>query len=46
MAKSTVTYWNPLFAENNNKWESIEDTEGLIEQLTLAVDEKTGTIPV
>lgn len=42
MAKSTVIYWNPLLAENNDKWESIEDTDGLIEQLTLAVDEETG----
>lgn len=42
MAKSTVTYWNPLLSENDEKWEFIENTEDLIEQLTLAEDEKTG----
>jgi hypothetical protein len=42
MAKSTVTYWNPLIPENNEKWECIEGTDDLIEQLTLSVDEKTG----
>lgn len=42
MAKSTVTYWNPLIPENDDRWEEIENTNGLIEQLTLAVDEESG----
>ena len=42
MAKSTVTYWNPLIPDNNEKWESIEGMDGLLEQLTLAIDEESG----
>ena len=42
MAKTTTTYWNPLHPENAGQWEVIEGTNGLIEQLFLAVDEKTG----
>ncbi|MEN8217966.1 MAG: cupin domain-containing protein [Pseudomonadota bacterium] len=42
MAKSTSTYWNPLLPENHDKWESIENTNGLVEQLTLAIDEQSG----
>ena len=41
MAKSTITYWNPLDAENSDKWEPIEGLEGKAEQLTLSVDEQT-----
>lgn len=42
MAKSTNTYWNALDKKNDDKWESIEDTDGLLQQLTLAIDEDTG----
>ena len=42
MAKTTVTYWNALDNINNDKWEVIEDTDGQLEQLTLAIDEVTG----
>lgn len=42
MAKSTVAYWNALDPANNNKWEVIDDTDGLVEQLTLAMDPVTG----
>ena len=42
MSKSTTTYWNALTSENTPKWESIEDSHGLIEQLTLAIDVDTG----
>ncbi|WP_126454751.1 cupin domain-containing protein [Sulfuriflexus mobilis] len=42
MAKSTITYWNALDKANDNKWEVIEGTDGLLEELTLAIDEKTG----
>ncbi|GJL65350.1 MAG: hypothetical protein NPIRA05_03210 [Nitrospirales bacterium] len=42
MAKSTITYWNPLMPENGERWEPIENTNGLLEQLTLAMDEASG----
>ncbi len=42
MAKSTATYWNALTPENSSKWEPIPGTSGMLEQLTLAIDEKTG----
>ncbi len=42
MAKSTKTYWNALDSSNDHMWESIENSDGLLEQYTLAIDEKTG----
>lgn len=42
MAQSTTTYWNPLIPENDSRWEVIDNTRGRIEQLTLAIDEKSG----
>ena len=42
MPKSTATYWNPLKPKHAGQWEVIEDTNGLLEQLTLAIDEETG----
>lgn len=42
MTKSTATYWNVLAQENAHKWESIPGTSGMLEQLTLAIDEETG----
>ena len=42
MPKSTVTYWNALDNSNDEKWEVIEGTDGQLEQLTLAIDEKNG----
>jgi hypothetical protein len=42
MAKNTTTYWNPLIPENQDRWESIDNTNGLLEQLTLAIDEESG----
>lgn len=42
MTKSTSTYWNPLIPENDGRWEIIENTQGLIAQLTLAIDEVSG----
>lgn len=40
--KTSITYWNPLLSENASKWEPIEGMEGFAEELTLAIDEKTG----
>ncbi len=42
MSKDTCTYWNPLAISNDAKWEAIENSDGLLEQLTLAIDEKSG----
>ena len=42
MSKSTATYWNVLAENNSSKWQPIEGSSGMLEQLTLAVDENTG----
>jgi hypothetical protein len=42
MSKTTATYWNVLADENRNRWEPIEGTDGMLEQLTLAIDEQSG----
>jgi len=42
MSKSTTTYWNALDKSNDGVWEIIEGSDGLLEQLTLAIDKNTG----
>jgi len=42
MPKTTITYWNALKPENQGKWTAIEGTEGMLEELTLAIDETSG----
>lgn len=42
MSKTTSTYWNALDNDNCDKWEVIDGTDGLLEQLTLAIDEVSG----
>jgi len=42
MAKSTATYWNALAQQNESKWTVIDESDGLLSQLTLAIDEETG----
>ena len=42
MAKTTVSYWNALDIEHSGKWEVVDDTGGLLEQLTLSIDDATG----
>jgi len=42
MSKNIATYWNVLIAENAFKWERIEGTDGMLEELTLAMDDVTG----
>ena len=42
MSKTTATYWNVLAEANRHRWEPIEGTDGMLEQLTLALDEQTG----
>jgi len=43
MSKSTATYWNALDKSNADKWEVIEDSDGQLEQLILAIDEQNGS---
>ena len=42
MAKSTITYWNPLLAESENLWQPVKGLEGMAEELTLSIDPLTG----
>lgn len=42
MAKSTVQYWNTLLPENQSKWKPVKGLEGIAEELTLSIDEKSG----
>lgn len=42
MAKSTETYWNPLLSANRHRWKAIDGMEGIAEEVTLAMDDKTG----
>ncbi len=42
MSKETVTYWNTLAPDSEVRWQAIEGSDGLIEELTLAMDPETG----
>lgn len=42
VSKNTATYWNTLSKESAQKWEPIEGSEGMLTQLTLAIDDITG----
>lgn len=42
MPKSTCTYWNPLTPYNGGQWKPITGFEGILEEMTLSMDEKTG----
>jgi len=42
MTKSTISYWNPLYPENHEKWQPIAGMEDLAEELTLSIDPDTG----
>jgi len=39
MSKSTTTYWNTL---TSDEWKPVAGMEGLAEELTLSIDEKSG----
>lgn len=39
MSKSTTTYWNAL---TSNDWRPVAGMEGMTEELTLSIDEKSG----
>jgi len=42
MSKNIETYWNTLAANHSDRWEMIAESNGKLEQLTLAIDELTG----
>jgi len=42
MAKSTVTYWNPLANVSKSEWRPISGLEDMAEEITLSIDEITG----
>ncbi|MGB3535239.1 MAG: cupin domain-containing protein [Microcoleaceae cyanobacterium] len=42
MPKNTISYWNVLTDENANKWQVVEGSDGMLEQLTLAIDQVSG----
>ncbi len=45
MAKTTITYWNPLEPDCAAHWEPIEGLEGMADELTLSIDEKLANTP-
>lgn len=42
MSKSTIEYWNVLAQASQSAWSPIEGCDGMIEQLTLAMDDISG----
>ncbi len=42
MSKGTTTYWNVFASEHKGKWNPIDGTNGMLEELTLAMDQNTG----
>jgi ChrR-like protein with cupin domain len=42
MPKTTATYWNTLASERNDSWKPVKGLEGIAEEVTLSIDEKTG----
>jgi hypothetical protein len=42
MTKSTVTYWNPLYSENDGRWKPIDGLEDVAEEITLSIDPTNG----
>jgi len=40
--KSTASYWNPLAAEHEARWEVIDGSDGNLMQLTVSEDPVTG----
>ena len=42
MSKSKSTYWNVLAQGYSDKWTPIEGSDGMLEEITLVIDEETG----
>jgi quercetin dioxygenase-like cupin family protein len=42
VSKHAVKYWNVLSESSRNRWQALEQTNGMIEQVTLSKDDETG----
>jgi hypothetical protein len=42
MGKTTTRYWNPLTADDGQRWTPVKGLEGMAEELTLSTDTATG----
>lgn len=42
MSKTTVTYWNVLGPEARDRWTPVPGLEGMVEEVTLSIDEASG----
>jgi len=42
MTKSTISYWNPLLAQNDEAWQPVEGLEGMADEITLSLCDETG----
>ncbi|MDD2749494.1 cupin domain-containing protein [Acidithiobacillus thiooxidans] len=42
MTKSTVTYWNVFSSRSQDRWMPVKGLEGIAEELTLSIDDKSG----
>ncbi len=42
MAKTTITYRNTLDLKSKGRWQPVKGLEGMVEELTLGMDDKTG----
>ncbi|GAB3526948.1 hypothetical protein BIT28_15665 [Photobacterium proteolyticum] len=42
MTKRAVKYWNVLAESSRNRWQVLDGTDGMIEQVTLSMDDSTG----
>ncbi len=42
MPKSTATYWNALSPTSQSRWTWVKGLEGMVEELTLSIDQATG----
>ncbi len=42
MPKTTTTYWNALISSSQGRWTWVKGLEGMVEELTLSIDSRTG----
>lgn len=42
MPKTTITYWNPLTPDNSAQWKPVSGLQGMVEEVTLSIDDETG----
>ncbi|MEJ2764946.1 hypothetical protein VV869_13390 [Photobacterium sp. MCCC 1A19761] len=44
MSKGSTKYWNVLAEKHRNRWQALEGTDGMIEQVTLGKDSVSGDV--